>query len=64
MQTKTNPEAGNLPPLPANAPGRPTTPRYREQYGVVLVCASEDEQAKLYEALEALRTCKIKVVVT
>ncbi len=64
MQTKTNPAAESPPPLPANAPGRPTNPRYREQYGVVLVCAGEDEQAKLYEALEALRTCKIKVVVT
>lgn len=64
MQTKTNPAGKTLPPLPAAAPGRPAKARYREQYGVVLVCPDEATQAQLYEALEALRSCKIRVVVT
>lgn len=53
-----------LPKLPANAPGIPPNNRYREQYGVILVCPDESAQTALYEALEALRGCKIKVVVT
>ncbi|WP_062237007.1 hypothetical protein [Aureimonas sp. N4] len=64
MQTKTNPGEAMPPPLPPTAPGRPAKDRYREQYGIVLVCPNEEDQAKLYEAFEALRSCKIKVVVT
>ncbi|WP_153003897.1 hypothetical protein [Aureimonas ureilytica] len=64
MQTKTSQGEGTPPPLPVTAPGRPAKDRYREQYGIVLVCPSEEDQAKLYEALEAIRSCKIKVVVT
>lgn len=53
-----------LPPLPEGAPGRPKAPRYREQYGVILVCQDEAAQRLLFEALEQIRACKIKVVVT
>jgi len=64
MNDNTTQPEGALPALPANAPGRPARPRYREQHGIVLVCPGEAEQAKLYEALEAIRSCKIRVVVT
>lgn len=53
-----------LPPLPAGAPGVPPQNRYKEQYGVILVCACEADQMKVYEALAAIKDCKIKVVVT
>jgi hypothetical protein len=53
-----------LPPLPKDAPGKPADNRYREQYGVVLVCPDEGAQVQLYEALAAIRKSKIKVVVT
>jgi hypothetical protein len=53
-----------LPPLPAKAPGIPPNDRYREQYGVILVCSGEAEQRRLYEALADIKTSKIKVVVT
>lgn len=52
-----------LPPLPAGAPGVPTF-KYREQFGVVLVCEDEAAQMRLYEALKDIKTSKIKVVVT
>lgn len=55
---------GRLPPLPENPPGIPTGNRYKEQYGVVLVCPNEDAQRKVFEGLAALAPCKIKVVVT
>lgn len=54
----------NLPPLPEGAPRRPRKAAYREQYGVILVCKDEPTQRVLFEALEQVRTCKIKVVVT
>lgn len=54
----------NLPPLPPRSPGRPAGSRYREQYGIVLVCPTEGDQEALYEALLILGRCKIKVVVT
>ena len=53
-----------FPELPADAPGIPPEDRYRAQYGVVLVCPDEASQKALYEALEALRKTRIKVVVT
>lgn len=53
-----------LPPLPDNAPGIPAGNRYKNQYGIVLVCQDEQAQINLYNALEGLRSTKIKVVVT
>lgn len=53
-----------LPPLPDNAPGIPVGNRYKNQYGIVLVCQDEQAQINLYNALEGLRSTKIKVVVT
>jgi len=52
-----------LPPLPADAPGAPNF-RYREQYGVVLVCDDEASQIRLFETLNDIKKSKIKVVVT
>lgn len=57
------PNETELPPLPAKAPGKNRF-RHRHQQGVILVCEDETAQALLYEALNAIRTCKIKVVVT
>lgn len=54
----------DLPPLPEGAPGIPPNDRYRNQYGVVLVCPNEAAQIDLYNALQSLKTAKIKVVVT
>jgi hypothetical protein len=53
-----------LPPLPKEAPGIPAGNRYKNQYGIVLVCPDEQAQVNLYNALEGLRSTKIKVVVT
>ncbi|MUZ76245.1 hypothetical protein GOZ90_26835 [Agrobacterium vitis] len=58
MQNETD-----LPPLPAKAPGR-NRHRHRHQQGVILICEDEKAQQLLYDALTAIRTCKIKVVVT
>lgn len=52
-----------LPPLPDKAPGVPANNRYRNQYGIILVCSDEQAQIDLYNALEGLRSTKIKVVV-
>lgn len=52
-----------LPALPKASPGK-NDYRYKPQWGVILVCSNEEEQAKLYEALSAIRNSKIKVVVT
>ena len=52
-----------LPPLPPGAPGRPPNERYREQYGVIVICDSEEHQKRVYDALSA-RHPKIKVVRT
>jgi len=51
-----------LPALPSKAPAH-NGHKYKPQWGVILVCASEAEQASLYDALNSLRNCKIKVVV-
>lgn len=52
-----------LPALPKASPGK-NGYHYKPQWGVILVCSNEEEQAKLYEALSAIRNSKIKVVVT
>lgn len=52
-----------LPPLAKSSPGM-NDYKYKPQCGVILVCENEGEQAKLYEALSAIRQSKIKVVVT
>ena len=57
------PNKTDMPPLPPKAPGR-NKYRHRHQQGVILVCEDEKAQELLYEALNAIRTCKIKVVVT
>ncbi|MCJ2874776.1 hypothetical protein JUM41_11070 [Rhizobium pusense] len=57
------PQTTDLPPLPKSSPGKNKF-SYKPQWGVILVCESESDQAKLYDALSAIRTCKIKVVVT
>lgn len=57
------PNEAELPPLPAKAPGR-NRYRHRHRQGVILVCEDETAQTLLYDALTAIRTCKIKVVVT
>lgn len=58
------PAKETLPPLAPKAAGIPSKPRYREQFGVILVCPDETAQRSLYDALEAVRSCKIRVVVT
>lgn len=60
MPSKNTP----LPPLPADAPRAPAENRYKEQYGVILVCPDEAAQVVLFDALSALKASKIKVVVT
>ena len=48
------------PPLPADAPGRPPTSRYREQFGVIVLCHDEAHQANVYDALTAQgHACKV-----
>lgn len=54
----------NLPPLPENSTGIPPDSRYREQYGVVLVCPDEADQKAVYDGLKAISGCKVKVVTT
>jgi hypothetical protein len=57
-------ERRRLPALSEGAPGRPERPRYREQYGVIVVCPDEKAQHALYEALATLALCKLRVVTT
>jgi hypothetical protein len=61
---KRNPDRDTLPRLPPGTPGRPEKPRYREQYGVVIICPDEPTQRVLFEGLRALKPCGLKVVVT
>ncbi|WP_170973448.1 hypothetical protein [Rhizobium sp. FKY42] len=56
-------EKDELPPLPAKAPKRNGF-RYRSQYGVILICPDQASQEALFNALTAIRTTRIKVVVT
>lgn len=53
-----------LPPLPEDSTGIPPAGRYREQYGVVVVCPDEEAQKAVYEGLKAVAGAKFKVVVT
>ena len=53
-----------LPPLPENSTGIPKGTRYKEQYGVLIVCPDEASQHAIYEGLRALLDCKLKVLVT
>jgi len=59
-----SPPKDDLPPLPEGAPGRPKNERYREQYGVILVCPDEPVQKAIYEGLKGVQISKLKVVVT
>lgn len=43
-----------LPSLPEEAPGRPATERYREQFGVIVLCTDETEHKDVYERLVEL----------
>ncbi|WP_430735223.1 hypothetical protein [Halodesulfovibrio aestuarii] len=42
-----------LPALAAEAPGRPKDTRYKEQFGVIVICKTEAEHKKVYERLYA-----------
>lgn len=53
-----------LPPLPPDAPGKPTQDRYRKKQGIVIVCEDETDQRAVYEGLQAMRRGKVKVVNT
>ncbi|WP_158303378.1 hypothetical protein RDSD_000583 [Oleidesulfovibrio alaskensis] len=49
-----------LPSLPKEAPGRPATERYREQFGVIVLCTDEAEHKEVYERLMGLGfKCKV-----
>ena len=52
-----------LPPLPPGAPGRPKNNRYREQYGVIVICRDEADQKRAYDWLRRFRR-PIRVVTT
>jgi hypothetical protein len=45
-------ESKKLPPLPAGAPGRNTF-KYKEQFGVIVICRDEAEHKLVYERLAA-----------
>lgn len=48
------------PPLPPEAPGRPDKGRYKEQFGVIVICRDEAHHRKVYEELKGLGyTCKV-----
>jgi hypothetical protein len=52
-----------LPALPPGAPGRPKGNRYKEQFGVIVICSDENHQRQVYEALR-IKYPKVKVVRT
>ncbi len=56
----------NLPPLPPEAPGKPKDERYKEQYGVIVICQDAGHQERIYNALRDLseHPLKTRVVVT
>lgn len=44
---------------------RPAKPRYRQQYGVIVICRSETDQSQLYSRLrQRYPGRELKVVVT
>lgn len=53
----------DLPPLRPGAPGRPTRPRYRQQFGLIVVFETEEAQTAGFEAL-VKHGFKPRVVVT
>jgi hypothetical protein len=53
-----------LPKLRSNSTKRPADDRYREQYGIILICPDEVTQQTLYAALTKLEACRIRVVTT
>lgn len=53
-------ESKKLPQLPAGAPGRNTF-RYKEQFGVVVICRDEAEHKQVFERLAA-QGYKLKAV--
>jgi hypothetical protein len=57
------PKKGKLPRLAPGSPGRPENNRYREQYGVIVICRDEDHQREVYQALCGEHS-KVKVVRT
>lgn len=67
-QSRSHAVAGEkLPALRADAPGIPAKPRYREQYGIVIVCPDEAVQRAMFASLAALvqpHGCKLRVVCT
>ena len=52
-----------LPPLPPRPPDRPEKSRYREQYGVIVICRDEVDQKRAYDWLRRFRR-PVRVVVT
>ncbi|KAF1073415.1 hypothetical protein MKHDV_03612 [Halodesulfovibrio sp. MK-HDV] len=46
MENKTE-----LPVLAPEAPGRPKDTRYKEQFGVIVICKTEAEHKQVYERL-------------
>ena len=52
-----------LPDLPPGAPGKPDKPRYKPQFGVIVVLPDETAQASIFEAFKLLGF-KTKVVTT
>jgi hypothetical protein len=53
-----------LPALAPNSTRRPLDNRYREQYGLIVLCPNAAVQRSLYEALQTLTHCKLRVVTT
>lgn len=53
-----------LPKLRSNSTKRPADDRYREQFGVILICPDEQTQRELYTALRKLESCRLRVVTT
>lgn len=49
-------------PLPGS-PERPAPDRYREQYGIIVICEDEAHQREVFETLKRYG-CKLRVVVT
>jgi hypothetical protein len=56
-------QIGKLPKLSPGAPGRPKNNRYKEQFGVIVICRDEHHQERVYNAL-ARNYEKVKVVRT
>jgi len=53
-----------LPALQPKSTRRPPDNRYREQYGLIVICPNAAVQQSLYDALQALTHCKLRVVTT